>query len=532
MSGNPSPSGSPQTPSANVDTSGAADRETTDFWARVLADVTMSFVFGETVGGPGDLGTLVDIMVVTLVTEDEIARRVEHALQTRANELPAESKFIIRGDDFEVAVFTDEQRRPDELHWTRGRRDQESISSDPRFMVRGWEVLDAVNRGDISLPAGGHIFPCSIESEDGAYTFNPAGWFDPYQADPRRFFKNRGADTPGPTVAALLPTPSDATSTPSAQSDSHWDTSSDTEVEYTTAENVADDIPRPRDQDPGNGPAQPEPDHDANGGGPHPWHGRPQYPVGLPNQPAVPPNVPPPNNAFPWAGAPPALRQAPQIPVAFPWNRTVHIPFVPAHQWGTLYGPHRRVARRTPRLMIAPKLPIYPVQCFAPPPQHYPDPLNPDLAGPMKWRIFLPPGTARMPRRGTGPVLQAHVTSPPCFGVAIMFENSSLMHWAQRWGPIRVPVHSRPITVGDVLGAIHSYVSQPLTQADLSFVVPQDRSKVEEACRVRQLQGYPHVRTVPLRSDVFNNSVIFGGMKILSVSGQNIYMALRLFPDY
>ncbi|KAJ7130801.1 hypothetical protein C8R43DRAFT_851562, partial [Mycena crocata] len=156
-------------------------------------------------------------------------------------------------------------------------------------------------------------------------------------------------------------------------------------------------------------------------------------------------------------------------------------------------------------------------------------PLNPDLARPMKWRIFLPPGTARISGRGP-PLLQIHATFPPCYGLVIMFDNPSLMHWQQRWGAIRVPVHSRPITVDDVLGAIYAYVSKPLTPSDFAAIVPRDKAKIEEGGRLRQMRGYQHLLTVPQRSDVFQNSVMFGGLRILGASGSTVYMSLDLLP--
>ncbi|KAJ7499665.1 hypothetical protein FB451DRAFT_1206136, partial [Mycena latifolia] len=125
------------------------------------------------------------------------------------------------------------------------------------------------------------------------------------------------------------------------------------------------------------------------------------------------------------------------------------------------------MAPRIPQLpMMAPPAPL---QFFMPPPIQGQNPLNPDLAGPINWRVFLPPSTARMPRSRTGPLLQAPATSPPCFCVAITFEDPSLMHWVQRWGPIRVPVHSRTVTVGDVPGR-DIRVCQPAADAGRSRV--------------------------------------------------------------
>ncbi|KAJ7663018.1 hypothetical protein B0H17DRAFT_1257414 [Mycena rosella] len=262
-----------------------------------------------------------------------------------------------------------------------------------------------------------------------------------------------------------------------------------------------------------------------NGDGPPSRHRLCRWTTGH-NAPAALATVPWPS----WtAGIVPAPNQSAQNPVVIPRNRTVHLPFIPAHKWGTLYGPQRPASRASRRpIMTA----MAPPQFFMPMHQPQMNPLNPDLSGPMNWRIFLPPGTARMSRRSTGPILQAPATSPPCFNVAITFENPSLMHWAQHWGPIRVPVHSRTINVGDVLDAIYSYASQPLTQVDLPFVAAQDRKKIEEGRVLRQMHGYPNVRQIPLRSDVFNNSVVFGGLRLLSMSGQGAYLALRLFPDW
>ncbi|KAJ7083095.1 hypothetical protein B0H15DRAFT_427586 [Mycena belliarum] len=372
------------------------------------------------------------------------------------------------------------------------------------------EVLDAVEQEVRQLPPGRHIFPCLIMTEDGAYRFAPSGyrWDEFHQAGTRRERPTEGRRENIEAPVEPLPIPSDDGFT-------RADSNLECDAEDPTPDNFINIDP------PDASAAAPE-SHVSFGGLP-PWRGRPAWPSGPLNCPAISPNPLQPN----LGAAVSMLALAPQTPVLYSRNRTVHIPTLPAHEWGTLYA-HRRVTPRVPRRPIL--TPLRPAQFLMPPPQRDRNLINPDLSGPINWRVFLPPSTARMSTRRGGPLLQGPATSPPCFCAAIMFENPSLMHWAQRWGPIRVPVHSRTITVGDVLDAVHDYASQPLTQTDLALVVPEDRKKIDQGGRLRQLRGHPHV-PVPLRSDVFNNTVMFGGMRVINVSAPGSYISLRLLPD-
>ncbi|KAJ7618404.1 hypothetical protein FB45DRAFT_715639, partial [Roridomyces roridus] len=150
------------------------------------------------------------------------------------------------------------------------------------------------------------------------------------------------------------------------------------------------------------------------------------------------------------------------------------------------------------------------------------------------WPVFMPPGMAQATRSGlatpTAPFLDAVATYPPACNLVVIFEAPQLMHWQQRWGPIRVPVHTRWVTVRDVLDAIYAYVGQPLLQADLLAISPQERGKVETASARRQRMSSPFARTEFLRADVFEEWVFFGGVMPVDVRGNETLAVLRLVP--
>ncbi|KAJ7476982.1 hypothetical protein B0H11DRAFT_2031494 [Mycena galericulata] len=565
----------------------------TRFWFTHL-DLGGNFIefIRHTVGGPGELNAQVDIMSITDITEDEMARRIQHVLDTRGHELPPSSFDIILSNSpqflFEVLITVDDEGRS-QVTWTQGARSQAAVydelsaaeniprglpapgsvpdravilafwrnalhgfelsavddqSQDPTIrltnpaqygeaLLRVHDVIERVQRGTL-LPPGGHIYPISIICADGNPLFVPAEW-DAFDIDAA---KNRSrVDTAAPPPPPPNPPRADG---PGNSSGDDGQGSSETGSSSSSGsedgwEDPSNSIPDPG-QDDRNGFYQSRPA--VHGGRPPGMHVHSPWPAGAPNNLAGP-------SLAPWPAAGHGLPPAVGIPNSF-WNpvipvraphRMVHIPVLPAHQWGTLYRSHRPIFLHAPRkISCAPCAPLQMYPCHFPmpmPPRH--NPLHPDLSAPMKWPVYLPPGSAQVLRHGmrsSPPLLQAYATSPPCFSVAITFENPSLMHWMQRWGAIRVPVHFRAVTVGDVLAAIYNYVSEPLTASDLAAIVPRDRHKMEEGARVRQMRGHPHSRVVPVRSDVFQNLVLFGGLRLLSVSGKDVYLALQLVPGY
>jgi hypothetical protein len=182
----------------------------------------------------------------------------------------------------------------------------------------------------------GTIYPISVRRANGTPLFTLAPWHIPYAAGVN------GSSTPpsDPPVTTHMGEPVPPTLyNPEIEPDDVSDGSSVSEDEDTKSINVASGIPT---QNPRNssiptlrtGPARPV-------GGP-PCYPRPAV---FPNQKPGPQHVPWPRGGpgIPWTAGVPNQWHIPQVPVNFPLHRAVHIPFLPANRWATLYGPRWRI---------------------------------------------------------------------------------------------------------------------------------------------------------------------------------------------
>ncbi|KAJ7165841.1 hypothetical protein C8R46DRAFT_1219629 [Mycena filopes] len=453
------------------------------FDALDLGPFFVEFDHRTTSSGTGNFSRHIDPIILAGMTEDELAERLEHFTHAiHHSQLPNTFHVVIREarDAFEVLISRGGGQDL-RVQWTIGARVRAALAPLPVDIPRGlpapgpipwhvcqetlrfWEdvlrgldvvsvgqepsatititnpehenealarinsALDSVQRGRLSLPPGGTIYPVLIRRRNGTPIFHSTSWDVPFlnaaapppapgaepdhspstshsntlvtpspmaspaarwrPRDAHRYGQmpppppiqsfmprpttsvprqarnadNYGQMPPPPPVSSSMPRPTTSAPRQSRDTDRYSQVPPPTTVP-TSMPRPTTSAPRPRLNIPPKTSVAPAPTSapTARPPPPPPPAVHPRPPV-FPGQPAGPPLAPWPP-AFAARGVAPQFQFlfAPQAPV-LPQFRTAHIPFLPAHAWGTLYGPVR--PWQIPRRTAYPKAPPPPRRC-------------------------------------------------------------------------------------------------------------------------------------------------------------------------
>ncbi|KAJ7174392.1 hypothetical protein C8R46DRAFT_1251861 [Mycena filopes] len=418
-----------------------------------LGPLFVEFDRRTTSSGAGNFWRHIDAVILAGITEDELAERLEYfGYGIRDSQLPNTFHVVIREarDAFEVLISRGGGQDL-RVQWTMGSRALAASAPLPVDIPRGlpvpgpiswhvcqetlrfWEdvlrgldvvsvgqepsatititnpehenealarinsALDSVQRGRLSLPPGGTIYPVLIRRRNGTPIFHSTSWDIPFlnpaapppapgaepdhspstshsntlvtpspMASSAARWRPRDADRygqmpPPPPVSSSMPRPTTSAPRQSRDTDRYSQVPPPTTVP-TSMPRPTTSAPRPRLNIPPKTSVAPAPTSapTARPPPPPPPAVHPRPPV-FPGQPAGPPLAPWPP-AFAARGVAPQFQFlfAPQAPV-LPQFRTAHIPFLPAHAWGTLYGPVR--PWQIPRRTAYPKAPPPPRRC-------------------------------------------------------------------------------------------------------------------------------------------------------------------------
>ncbi|KAJ7755228.1 hypothetical protein B0H16DRAFT_1541471 [Mycena metata] len=220
-------------------------------------------------------------------------------------------------------------------------------------------ALAAVQRGAL-LPPNETIYPVSIQRADGTPFFRPTDWDVPLletAAVPGAAVNQSPRSVPVAVVnnsprSSLSHTMVSVSPRPEGRSGSNAGSGlgDGRDGLMPPAPNIPSFMPRPNPRNSGRRPnILPKPNFGFTNGptAGHPPPAMHQWSPVFPNQPPRPPLAPWPSTTR--LTRLPNQFLVPQVPV-MPQFRTVQVPFLPAHEWGTLYGPVRpwQVPRRTP----------------------------------------------------------------------------------------------------------------------------------------------------------------------------------------